>query len=100
MGTTGFIARAYGANDETAPIMLRFLLLSLLLGLVVIVIGHPLIRFALSCIDSSPKVEQFAEQYALIRIWSAPATLCVYVFTGIFIGLHNTRLALVLQMLS
>ena len=100
MATTGFIARAYGANSEIALslIMVRFLMLSVLLGLVVIVIGHPLIRFALYCIDSSAKVEQLAEQYALIRLWSAPATLCVYVFSGIFIGLHNTRLALLLQL--
>ena len=100
MGTTGFIARAYGANDEIAlaRITLRFLMLGLLLGLAVIVIGQPLIRFALYCIDSSLKVERLAEQYALIRLWSAPATLCIYVFTGIFIGLHNTRLALALQL--
>ncbi len=100
MGTTGFIARAYGANDEIAlaRIMLRFLMLGLLLGLAVIVMGRPLIRFILYCIDSSLKVEQLAEQYSLIRLWSAPATLCIYVFTGIFIGLHNTRLALVLQL--
>ena len=100
MGSTGFIARAYGANDETAlsQIMLRFLMLGLLLGLVIILFGSPLIRFALYCIDSTDKVETLAQQYAHIRIWSAPATLCIYVFTGIFIGLHKTRLALVLQL--
>jgi MATE family multidrug resistance protein len=100
MGSTGFIARAYGANDETAlgQIMLRFLMLGLLLGIVIILFGSPLIRIALYCIDSTVKVETLAQQYAHIRIWSAPATLCVYVFTGIFIGLHQTRLALVLQL--
>ena len=100
MGSTGFIARAYGANDETAlsQIMLRFLMLALLLGLVIILVGNPLIRLALYFIDSTVNVETLARQYAHIRIWSAPATLCIYVFTGIFIGLHQTRLALVLQL--
>ena len=93
MGCTGFIARAYGANDEIAlsQIMLRFLMLALLLGMVIILVGNPLIRLALYFIDSTVNVETLARQYANIRIWSAPATLCIYVFTGIFIGLHQNQ---------
>ncbi len=100
MGSTGYIARAYGADDEDelAHILLRFLILGLALGVVVILLGKPLVYFALSIIDSTENVEQLAARYSLIRIWSAPATLCVYVFTGIFIGLHKTKLALILQL--
>jgi MATE family multidrug resistance protein len=100
MGTTGFIARAFGANDNDAlsRIMLRSLLLGLVLGVVVIFLSTPLIQFSLFIIDSSARVENLAADYALIRVWSAPATLSVYVFTGIFIGLHNTRNVFVLQL--
>ena len=100
MGITGYIARAYGADDETliSQTMLRFLLLGLVLGVAVILLRNPLINFALYLIHSTDNVETYAAQYSLIRIWSAPATLCVYVFTGIFVGLHNTRMALVLQL--
>ncbi len=99
MGTTGFIARTYGARDhrELARIMVRVTLLALALGVIVIGLGKPLIQLALYWLDSSPQVESGARQYAEIRIWSAPATLLVYVFTGIFIGLHKTRHALILQ---
>ena len=100
MGTTGFIARAYGANDEQAlsDTLLRVLMLAIALGLVVIALGYPLIQFALYLLDSSENIESLATSYATIRIWSAPATLLIYVFTGVFIGLHNMRYVFVLQL--
>ncbi|MGB5326695.1 MAG: MATE family efflux transporter [Gammaproteobacteria bacterium] len=101
MGTTGFIAQAYGAGDwrGLSDTLLRVLFLALALGLVTIIIGWPLIDFVLYLIDSSPVVEGLATDYAQIRIWSAPAVLCVYAFTGVFIGMHNTRAAFVLQLI-
>ncbi len=100
MGITGFVARAFGANDEPAifEAVLRFLLLGMVLGLLVIALRKPLIDFVLFYIDSSENVETLAGDYCLIRVWSAPATFCIYVFTGVFVGLHNTKLALVLQL--
>ena len=98
MGTTGFIARAVGAGDSAAisRTLLRVLLLALLLGLIIVALGKPLIAAALYFLESSPRVELLVADYSLIRVWSAPATLCVYVFTGLFIGMHNTRRALYL----
>ncbi|UCH40805.1 MAG: MATE family efflux transporter, partial [Gammaproteobacteria bacterium] len=89
MGTTGFVAQAVGAGDwhGLSDTLLRVLLLALVLGLVTIMLGWPLIDFALYLIDSSEAVEGLAADYAHVRIWSAPAVLCVYAFTGIFIGM-------------
>ena len=101
MGTTGFVAQAYGAGDwrGLSDTLLRVLFLALALGFATIIIGWPLIDFVLFLIDSSSVVEGLATDYAHIRIWSAPAVLCVYAFTGIFIGMHNTRAAFVLQLI-
>ncbi len=100
MGTTGFVAQAYGSGDwrGLSDTLLRVLFLALVLGLVTIAIGWPVIDFVLYLIDSSEAVERLAADYAHVRIWSAPAVLFVYAFTGIFIGLHNTRAAFVLQL--
>lgn len=100
MGTTGFIARAYGADDlsEQSRIIYRVFILALLCGGILAVLGRPVIYFALELIESSETVERLAAEYALIRIWSAPATLCVYVVTGILIGLQNTRSVFLLQL--
>jgi len=100
MGTTGFVAQAYGAGDwnTLADVMMRVLLLALAFGLLAILVAAPLIDLALYLIESSAEVENLARVYAEIRIFSAPAVLGVYAFTGIFIGMHNTRAAFVLQL--
>ena len=101
MGTTGFVARALGANDQQAlsDTLLRVLLLALMLGFLIILLSRPVIGFALYLLESSVEVEQLTASYAGIRIWSAPATLFIYVFTGVFIGMHNTGKAFVLQLI-
>ncbi len=100
MGTTGFVAQAFGAGDWQAvgDTLLRSMLLALGFGGLTIALGWPITGFALDLLDSSAAVEGLAADYAHIRIWSAPAVLCTYAFTGVFIGLHDTRAALVLQL--
>lgn len=101
MGTTGFIAQAYGANDQQAlsDTLSRVILLALGFGFLTILLGYPLIQFALYILDSTPQIESLTAQYAYIRLWSAPATLCTYVFIGVFIGMHNTRKVLLLMLI-
>lgn len=98
MGTTGFIAQAYGANDQQGLLdtITRVILLALGFGVLTILLSYPLIQFALYLLESSEQVESLTQNYAYIRIWSAPATLCTYVFIGVFIGMHNTRKVLLL----
>jgi len=98
MGTTGFIAQAYGANNQKllSETLSRVILLALGFGVLTILFSYPLIQLAFYLLDGSEQVESLASKYAYIRIWSAPATLCTYVFTGVFIGMHNTRKVLIL----
>ena len=100
MGTTGFVARAHGAGDlaELERLLLRVLLLALGLGILVVLLGRPIVGLATWLLQGSEAVERLATEYAHIRLWSAPATLCVYVCTGMFIGLQQTRRVLVLQL--
>ena len=101
MGTTGLIARAVGANDaaEIRHTLLRALLLALCLAGVILLLHGPIIRFALFCLQADSSIESQTRVYASIRIFSAPATLCLYVFTGLFIGRHQAGLALLLQLI-
>ena len=101
MGVTGYVAQAFGAGDEysISLVLARFLVLGLLSGTIIIALRHPIVEIALYLLDSSEQVELYAMEYSLIRIWSAPATLCIYVFTGLFVGLQKTWLALLLQLI-
>ncbi len=100
MGTTGFIARALGAGDQQLLLdtLLRVLILATGLGVCVIALSLPIINFAIYLLEASEQVEQLTRDYAFIRIWSAPATLLIYAFTGVFIGMHNTLHAFILQL--
>jgi MATE family multidrug resistance protein len=101
MGTTGFVARAFGIGDwqGLSDTLLRVLILAVGLGLAAVALGRGIIDLALYLLESSAEVEGLAADYAHIRIWSAPAVLCVYAFSGVLIGLHDTRSAFALQLL-
>ncbi len=93
MGTTGLSAQAFGANNslELKAILARALLLALAIALIILV-AHPAIaQLSFYLINSQPLIEQLAQQYFFIRIWSAPAILCQYVIVGWFLGMQNTR---------
>ena len=100
MGTTGLVAQAYGAGDdaEVRATLLRGLAIAGGFGVILWVLQVPIFALARTLFDASPEVEGFAQDYFRIRIWSAPATLANYCLVGWFIGMRNTRAALVLQL--
>jgi MATE family multidrug resistance protein len=98
MGTTGLSAQAFGANNglELKAILTRALLLALVIALTILV-AHPAIaQLSFYLINSQQLIEQLAQQYFFIRIWSAPAILCQYVMVGWFLGMQNTRAPLLI----
>lgn len=100
MGTTGFVAQAYGAGDalEVRSSLGRGLLLAGCLGSAVVALHAPLGALAWGLFDASEQVEALAATYYGIRVWSAPAALANYALLGFFIGIQNTRVALALQL--
>lgn len=92
MGTTGFTAQAYGADDkgETLSVLFRALFVALIVGVAIIVFRGPIGRFSLWMLNSG-ELSREASSYFEFRVWSAPATLALYVFKGWFIGMQNTR---------
>lgn len=99
MGTTGLIAQAHGAGDgdEVRATLGRALLLALVISAAILVFRGPILALALALIEGSPEVERFAAQYYAIRVWAVPAALANYVALGCFIGMHNARAMLVVQ---
>ncbi len=100
MGTTGFVAQAFGAGDsiEVRATLARAVLIGVLLGVVLIAVQSPLLHLALWAFEGSERLESLAADYYRIRIWSAPATLVHYALLGTLIGVQNTRAALALQL--
>lgn len=92
VSTGGITAQAFGAGDVRKQMQTLVDSSSIALGgaLLIWLIQYPFIEFALQFIKCSPDTAIFARQYFFIRIWAAPATLLLMAFKGWFIGLQNT----------
>ncbi|HIW86820.1 MAG TPA: MATE family efflux transporter [Candidatus Onthomorpha intestinigallinarum] len=93
MGTSGFTAQAYGANDvrEQTNILTRACSVALISALLLIVLQKPISVLAASLIEDKNSVMRLALTYFFIRIWAAPATLGMYALKGWFIGMQDSK---------
>ncbi len=93
MGTTGLTAQELGRsnNQEIMMILARVTGLSLVLGLAIILLQHPIAELSLFLIDSTDEVANYTRVYYDIRIYTAPAVLLTYGITGWFLGMQNAR---------
>lgn len=88
MGTTGFVAQAWGRRDGDALRLLlaQLLWLALLLSCAVWLLKSPLFSLGLHFVDASPELIGEAQRYVEIRLFSLPAALANFVLVGWFIG--------------
>ena len=92
VGTGGLAAQAFGRNDrkECARILARALGIALGCALVLIAIQWIFLKASFLVVDCTPQVRELASTYFHIRIWAAPATLCLMAFKGWFIGMQDS----------
>ncbi len=100
MGTTGFVARAEGENNQQA--LMKVIVQSGILAIgisVLIILSQVLILFVSLRVLAAPiDIVDSIKAYFHIRVWGAPATLLQYVMLGVFIGLGDSRKILILQL--
>ncbi|NLA25424.1 MAG: MATE family efflux transporter [Bacteroidales bacterium] len=101
MGTTGFTAQSYGAKHfrEAINWLGRGIVLALFLGLVLISFQKPIKYLVFMLIDGSEQVMSLTAEYFNYRIWAAPASLGVFVFTGWFLGMQNAKIPLTIALI-
>jgi len=101
-GTTGFTAQAYGANDraEIAYSLYRSLCIALIATVLVLSLQCPVEWLSMKLLHGSNEVLAHTATYFRIRIWAAPAVLCLYAFNGWYIGMQNTTIPMVIAILT
>ena len=92
VGTGGLTAQAFGRGDrkECARIFTRSIGIALACALALIAIQWVFVKAAFLVVDCTPEVRELASRYFFIRIWAAPATLCLMAFKGWFIGMQDS----------
>ncbi len=91
MGTTGISAQAFGENntEKIRDTLGRAVLLSVGLSVLIILLAYPLQQLAFSGLQVLPSQVDMVKDYYYTRILAAPATFCIYAFTGWFLGMQN-----------
>jgi len=102
MGTTGMTAQALGDDNGALnrQLLAQSLILATAIGLLILLFRTPIISLALSLMDAEPIVTNEALKYSEIRILGAPAVLCNYALLGWFVGNQNTRIPLLLLLVT
>jgi MATE family multidrug resistance protein len=100
MGTTGLVAQAQGAGDNTEAraAFYRAILVGTIVGLLLLIVHSPIARLAFSIIEGSVPVETAALTYFQIRIWGAPFSLAHLAILGYLLGQQDTRAILIIQL--
>ena len=93
MATTGLTAQAFGEKDlrECGRLLLRAICIGITSSLLLLIFQWYLADISFLLIDAGSEVERLARAYFHIRIYAAPATLCLHAFHGVFLGLQNAR---------
>ncbi|KHJ49967.1 multidrug transporter MatE [Vreelandella venusta] len=102
MGTTGLVAQAMGrdAPSDVRNLLGQSLIIAAGIGVLLILLGSPLISLGLCLLDGSAEATPLAREYAEIRLWSAPAVLANYAILGWFLGQQNSRVTLMILLLT
>lgn len=102
MGTTGLTAQAFGEEDksELNAVLMRALVLALVICGLIFLFKQEIGQVSFYLLQSSAGVEALALRYFQIRIWSAPATLGMYVLLGWFIGQLNVKVPLLVVLIT
>lgn len=92
VATGGLTAQAYGRRDfaECAKIFVRAAGIALACALLLLAVQWVFVQLAFSVVDCTDSVRELASLYFFIRIWAAPATLCLMAFKGWFIGMQDS----------
>lgn len=101
MGTTGLTAQAYGREDrgESFLTLSRALVIALLLAFLIIALQWPFREASLELMQVDAGARDLVAEYFNIRIWAAPATLCLYALFGWYFGMQNAIYPLILTIL-
>ncbi len=102
MGISGFTSQSRGASrlDECSLILKKYLLVWLFLSCPLLLISPLLIDWSLGLMSVQEEVKEQAAIYLSIRSWGIPAILLTITINGWFLGLANTKIALIASLCS
>ena len=102
MGTSGMTSQAFGARDltEVVSVLLRALFVSLGISVLMLCLQVPVREISLYIIMPSEEVAALTRTYYNICIWGAPAALSLFVLTGWYVGMQNSKVPMAVAIIQ
>jgi len=102
MSTTGLIAQSYGKHDvvNINKQLTQALIIAIVIAFMLLVFQKVIGVYALKLTSQGGQVATMAGEYFYIRIWSAPATLLIYVFFGYFLAIQESKKVLLIMLVN
>jgi len=102
MATTAHSSHALGEDKQKKNhrVLVQGIIFSLVLSPIIIGLSYPLLPYFLELTKASAEVQHHAYEYVSIRLYATPAILLQFVFIGWFIGQGNSRIPLMLLLIS
>ncbi|MBR1520113.1 MAG: MATE family efflux transporter [Bacteroidaceae bacterium] len=102
MGTSGMTSQAFGARDltEVVSVLLRALFVSLGISVLMLCLQVPVRELSLYIIMPSEEVAALTRTYYNICIWGAPAALSLFVLTGWYVGMQNSKIPMAVAIIQ
>ena len=102
MGTTGFVAQAFGRRDniEVRAIVIQSIQVALLLAIGVWTLAWPIETLSFYLLQAEAPVEAQGQLYFWARISGAPFVLVNYVIIGTLMGMQKPLLTLLIQVVT
>ena len=97
MGTSGFTAQAFGAENrnEQTNILFHSLTVAMMGGIFVILLQYFIAHVGFYLLNAEPIVKIYAQEYFYVYVWAAPAVLGIYTFNGWYVGMQNAKIPMV-----
>lgn len=100
MGTTGFVAQAFGRKDNAkiSEALIRGLLIGLIGGVVIILFQVPFFKIATYLLGITSNITDLVGNYFYCRVWDAPAAIALFVIQGWLLGMQQSKQAFYLAL--
>jgi MATE family multidrug resistance protein len=100
-GTTGFVAQAFGREDEAEQqaVFWRAIILASGLGLALLLLAWPIRELGILLMNPGPGVAEATRTYVTIRMFAAPFSLINYAILGLLLGQGRAMASLAMQTL-
>lgn len=98
MSTVGLVAQLFGMKQfkEIFFTVMRNIIVAVGISTIIIFLKTPILQLIEISFNTSTSTQQLIEEYISIRIFSAPAELCIYVLIGFYLGIQKTKISSIL----